>query len=257
MPFTLRHALRLLCLLLICISTSCSNKTGKSLRIATAANLQFAMKALTKKFSEQTGISCEVILGSSGKLTSQIKAGAPYDLLLSADMRYPEELFKQQLSLGKPQAYATGRLVLWTQGKKPLALPASLSESSLKHIALANPRTAPYGKAAMETLEKLGLAETLKSKLVFGESVAQTNQFINSKAAELGFTAKSSVMAPHLKNQGNWIDIPADYHSPIVQGVVLLKNRKELETEARQFRDFLFSEAAKEILNKFGYASVN
>jgi len=242
---------------MIYISTACSAPPEKKLRIATAANMQFVMEALTKKFSDQTGIPCEVILGSSGKLTSQIKAGAPYDILLSADMRYPQELFMQQLTIGKPKAYATGRLVLWTHEQTLLTLPASLSDSEIKHIALANPKTAPYGRAAMETLEKLGLAQALQNKLVFGESVAQTNQFIYSEAAELGFTAKSSVMAPHLKDQGSWIDIPVGYHDPIVQGVVLLKSRKAQETNARQFHEFLFSEAAKEILNKFGYASIN
>jgi molybdate transport system substrate-binding protein len=244
-------------LILLLASTSCGKKQGNSLNLATAANMQFAIEALAKKFSEQSQIPTEVILGSSGKLTSQIKAGAPYHLFISADMTYPRILSDGGFTQGVPKAYATGRLVLWTYGSAPISLGRSLLADSLQHLAIANPKTAPYGKAALETLESLGLINALEGKLVYGESIAQTNQFITSGAAEAGFTTKAAVLSSGQQGKGFWVDVPAHLHQPITQGVVLLNNRTDMSAEAQEFYDFLFSDAAKEILNKFGYTSAN
>lgn len=224
--------------------------------IATAANMQFVMIDLTETFKKKTGITCETILGSSGKLTAQIVAGAPYDIFVSADMKYPQVLHEKGLTLAAPKVYTSGSLVLWTAEKRALSWPESLMDSKLTHIAMANPKTAPYGTAAMETLRALGLKDILEPKLVYGESIAQTNQFITSQAAQIGFTAKSVVLAPNLKDKGSWLDISSDYHSPLKQGVVILKGRSSHKTEATKFYEFLFSEEAKEILNKFGYSSI-
>lgn len=253
--FVLSPCLLTVLVLLLWAPLSCGHKRASKLTIATAANMQFAMTELTDFFSEKTGIACETILGSSGKLTAQISSGAPYHLFVSADMRYPQTLFEAGLTESAPVAYATGRLILWSTSNKPLSFPQSLPDQDVTHIALANPRTAPYGKAAMETLQKLELEESLLPKLVYGENIAQTNQFITSGAAEIGFTAKSVVLNPNIDGKGKWVDIPADYHSPLTQGVVLLKGRVDHKTEARQFYEFLFSAEAKEILNKFGYTT--
>jgi molybdate transport system substrate-binding protein len=241
--------------LLLWLTLSCGHKPESKLTIATAANMQFAMTELTDFFSEKTGIACETILGSSGKLTAQISAGAPYHLFVSADMKYPQTLFEAGLTESAPAVYAAGRLILWSTSSTHLSFPQSLSDQNVTHIALANPQTAPYGKAAMETLQKLGLEESLLPKLVYGESIAQTNQFITSGAAEIGFTAKSVVLSSNLAGKGKWVDIPADYHNPLTQGVVLLKGMADHKSEARQFYEFLFSAEAKEILNKFGYTT--
>lgn len=235
---------------------SCQQKRTNKLIIATAANMQFAMIELVEIFSKKTGIECETILGSSGKLTAQVVAGAPYHIFVAADMKYPQQLYEQGLTEAEPRAFASGRLVLWTMDDTPPSLPATLRNNEFSHIAIANPQTAPYGRAARETLEKLGLYEQLKSKLVYGESIAQTNQFITSEAAQIGFTAKSVVLAPELRDRGTWMDIPPGYHSPLDQGVVILKKDGQLSTEASAFYEFLFSAEAKEILNKFGYTSL-
>lgn len=245
----------LLAVALLSITSACHQKKTNALTIATAANMQFAMVELTETFSKKTGIACEPVIGSSGKLTAQVVAGAPYHIFVSADMKYPQALYKKGLTKGQPQVFANGQLVLWTMEQKALSLPEALTDKTLSHIALANPKTAPYGMAATEVLQHLGLREPLESKLVYGESIAQTNQFITSRAAQIGFTAKSVVLAPSLRNTGTWIDIPPDYYAPLEQGVVILKSKDQPKAEATAFYEFLFSDEAKEILNKFGYSS--
>lgn len=239
------------CLLLL--FNSCNQEKKSKLTIATAANMKFAMNELVSEFQKESGIESEIIEGSSGKLTAQIKKGAPYDLFVSADMKFPNTLFENGLTIAQPQIYAYGSLVIWTMNTQLKADYVSLKKKQVDHIALANPKTAPYGRAAVEVLKKKGLYDILKSKFVFGESVAQTNQFIISYAAEIGFTAKSIVLSPKMKGKGNWSDVDHRLYAPIKQGLVILKNRDIHLEEAKSFRDFLFSEKGKHILNKFGY----
>lgn len=240
-------------LLLLLINNACQSSQEETLRIATAANMQFAIKELTHVFTQQTGIKCTTIISSSGKLTAQIKEGAPYDVFISADLKFPEELYRNNLTNSKPATYAYGQLVLWTQKENLEPSLEILSTDNIQHIALANPRTAPYGQAAIEILKYNHLLQALKSKLVYGESIAQTNQFIHSQAAQIGFTAKSVVLSPQMKRQGRWIDLDTNSYTPIAQGVVLLKNKETQQAGAKQFHDFLFSATAKEILSNFGY----
>ncbi|MFK7936952.1 MAG: molybdate ABC transporter substrate-binding protein [Saprospiraceae bacterium] len=229
-------------------------KAPPPLRIATAANMQYVMPELTAAFTQQTGITCETIFSSSGKLTAQIQAGAPYDVFVSADMKYPELLFKKELTTAPVQVYALGKLVLWTtQADLPLDL-VTLTLPQIKHIAIANPQTAPYGKAALEVLQRSNVIDFVQSKIVFGESVAQTNQFITTGAAEIGFTAQSVVLAPHLQDRGQWESVDPKYYQSIAQGVCVLKNSKKL-VEAEQFAAFLLNNTASEILHTFGYNS--
>ncbi|MEM9823897.1 MAG: molybdate ABC transporter substrate-binding protein, partial [Bacteroidota bacterium] len=186
--------------------TACQQKTTAQLTIATAANMQFAMEALVHAFSEQYSMDCEVILSSSGKLTAQIQQGAPFDVFVSADMKYPNELYQNGFTLAPPKIYAYGQLVLWSLEKQvPLSVDL-LHQTKFKHLAMANPRTAPYGRAAMEVLRYLKLEEQVEPQLVYGESIAQTNQFIVTQSADLGFTAKSVVLSPNIKGQGTWIE---------------------------------------------------
>ncbi len=232
---------------------SCNDNSPQPLLIATAANMQFAIPPILETFTEATGILCEPIISSSGKLTAQIKAGAPYSVFLSADMKYPEVLYQEGLTIAEPKIYTYGTLVLWSLAESNNLSLDLLSSSSISHIALANPKTAPYGKAAMEVLQHLNISTTLKEKLVFGESIAQTNQFITSQVAELGFTAKSVVMSPTVKGQGQWITIDTSLYSPIEQGIVLLKNTPDKLREAQLFYDFLLSEKGQAILQEHGY----
>lgn len=232
---------------------NCKKNNQTKLRIAAAANMQFATEALSQAFQTQTGQDCEVIIGSSGKLTAQIIQGAPFDIFLSADMKYPQKLFEKDLLLKEPKVYAYGHLILWSMNEKLLASPDSLDWSKVDHVAMANPKTAPYGRAAMEVLEHYDLSEKLKSRIVYGENIAQTNQFIASGAAELGFTATSISFVPHLKKQGHWFLLDSATYQPIQQGVALLKQADH--PAAVQFYDFLFSDKGKEILNTFGYTT--
>ncbi|PCJ94456.1 MAG: molybdate ABC transporter substrate-binding protein [Flavobacteriaceae bacterium] len=235
--------------LIIC---SCGESKTNTLTIATASNMQFAMTEIVQSFTKHTGIKCHIITGSSGKLTAQISEGAPYDIFLSANIKYPEELYKKGFTSSKPIIYAYGGLVLWsTMHEKPSL--SILLKDTITHIAIANPKTAPYGEAAVLVLKNAGIYEEIKNKLVYGESISQTNQFILSGAADIGFTSKSVVLSPKIKNEGNWISINEDNHSPINQGVVLLKssNRKQ---KGERFYTFLFSEQAQNILKKYGYS---
>ncbi len=246
----------LLTIFFLLLFTSCEQKENNKLTIAIAANMQYAMKDLTKAFSNETGIECESISSSSGKLTAQIKEGAPYDIFVSADMKFPNELYQSGFSTGKPKVYAYGKLVIWTMNTQLNPNFDSLEKKHINHIAMANPKTAPYGIAAEEALKNKGLFDKIQSKLVFGESVAQTNQFIVSYAAEIGFTAKSVVLSVNMKGKGNWKEVDDNLYSPLAQGVVVLNNRDTNLKNAQRFQNFLFSEKGKEILNKFGY-SVN
>ena len=238
------------------LGCGCRQLDAERLTIATSANMQYAMKDLVRAFTEKTGIACETVISSSGILTAQIREGAPFDLFVSADMKYPTELFRDGFTVSEPEIYAYGKLILWTldPGLDPSLV--LLTSDRIRHIALANPKTAPYGTATVEALENAGIYEKVKYKLVFGESISQTSQFIVSGAAEIGFSAKSVVLSPDLEKKGNWIEVEENNYTPIAQGVVILKNRKKRIQQAEKFDEFLFSENGREILNKFGY-SVN
>lgn len=238
--------------LLVLVIFSCSPKEN-TLTIATAANMQFAMNALVEAFESETGTKCEIILGSSGKLTAQIQEGAPYDLFFSADTKFPETLRASGNTVGEPVIYAQGQLVLWSLKENPLVSLDQLSSDEVSHIALANPKTAPYGLAAEQMLKQLNLYERIESKLVFGESISQVNQFIISQAAEMGFTAKSVVLSPNMSDQGSWISIADSLYTPINQAMVLLKNDRTLTDEAQKFVEFVLSQQGKTILQRFGY----
>lgn len=239
-------------ILLLFVASSCSPKE-KTLTIATAANMQFAMNVLVESYESQTGTECEIILGSSGKLTAQIQQGAPYDLFFSADSKFPETLQASGNTIGDPVIYAQGQLVLWSMKENLLVSLDQLSSEEVSHIALANPKTAPYGLAVEEVLKRLNLYEANESKFVFGESISQVNQFIISEAAELGFTAKSVVLSQNMSDQGNWITISDSLHSPINQAMIMLKNNRKLSIESQKFMEFALSEKGKAIFQYYGY----
>jgi molybdate transport system substrate-binding protein len=233
----------------------CGQEKKGNIRIATAANMQFVMRELVKQFTSETGIGCDVVVSSSGKLTNQIKAGAPYDIFVSADMTYPEELYKKGLVHELPKVYAYGKLVLWSLYTMQTPSLKLLQESQIKHIAVTNPKTAPYGVAAMQVLDYYDLKKTLTNKLVFGESISQTNQFIISKAAEIGFTAKSVVLSPLMRDKGKYIEIDEKAYDKIQQGIVRIKRGDSENKSAKAFYDFVLSTEAQEILETFGYAA--
>jgi len=227
-----------------------------TLHVATAANMSYAMEALKSAFEKHApDTHIEVMIGGSGKLAAQIRQGAPYDLFLSANMRYPQKLFEMGAAVEKPVMYAQGALVLLS--KRPRAFEKGLkllTSDTIHKIAIANPKTAPYGVAAVEALKKAGLYEALRSKFVYGESISQTITY-TLRAADIGLVAKSALMAPQMQRfqKGtHWMDIDTVLYTPIAQGMVLLKRAKQ-NSEAKAFYDFMQSEEAGEILRDYGY----
>ena len=234
-----------------------AGKGGKpQITVAVAANVQFAMKELEAVFEQETGIDVNVVISSSGKLAAQILQGAPYSLLVSANMKYPEALVQGGKAAGRPQIYAYGALVLWTL-KENIRLypdPAFLLADSINKVAIANPRNAPYGEEAVRYFKYYGVYEAIQSKLAYGESIAQTNQYVLAGAVDAGITARSVVLSPELQGKGQWVELPAEAYQPIEQGVVVTTYGQENHPEeSRLFFDFLFSEKAKQAFKKYGY----
>ena len=233
----------------------CCKGFGQTIRMAVSANAQFVAQALKESFEKQHPGKLELVVGSSGKLTAQIEQGAPYAVFLSADMGYPQELYKKGFSVASPRVYAYGKLVLWTL--KDLAIKEGLKivqQPAVKTIAIGNPAVAPYGVAAMEAMKKVGVYDKIKNKIVYGESIAQVNQYLLTGAADLVFTAKSVVEDPAMKNKGQWIEVNDSLYQPIEQGVVVLKQAQGDGLEyAQDFYHFLFSAPAKAIFTAYGY----
>jgi molybdate transport system substrate-binding protein len=229
---------------------------ASELTVAAAANVSYAMRALTRAFeAEHPGTKVRVIVGSSGKLTAQIRRGAPYDLFLSADMGYPEALAAAGVTTAPPRPYALGALVLLSPHPRDLSGGLKvLEDPSLHRIAVANPRTAPYGRAAREALEHAGLYEKLRPRFVYGESIAQTVAYTLT-AADIGLVAKSALFAPRLRGMkagSQWVDVNASLYTPIRQGAVLLKRAAD-RADAKAFYDFLYGEKARKIFRDYGY----
>lgn len=225
------------------------------LTVAVAANVQYTFEELKAEFQKETGINIKSIIGSSGKFTTQIENGAPFDVFLSADMDYPKTLKKEGLTYNDPKIYVYGMLVLWTMNDVDLSSGIeAVASPAVRKIAIASPNTAPYGRQAVNALKHYNLYNQVNKKLVYGESIAQANQFITTKAADIGFTAKSVVLAANMKDKGKWIEVEKDAYDPIAQGAVILKHaQKENLDDAQKFFDFLFSDQAAEIFKKYGY----
>ncbi|MEW6655839.1 MAG: molybdate ABC transporter substrate-binding protein [Aquificota bacterium] len=226
------------------------------IRVYAAADLQFALRELAdlymKKYPED---KIELIFGSSGKGFAQIKAGAPYHIFFSADMKYVEELYREGYAITKPKPYAIGRIVLWTRkdsGLDPSKFPEVLLDPRVKRIAIANWEHAPYGRASKEILEAYGVFQKVKDKLVIGENIAQTASYIRSGAADLGFIALSLAKAPELERVGRYWLVPEDKHERILQGYVITKEGQKV-VGARRFYEFVASTEARKVFVKYGF----
>ena len=227
-----------------------------TIRVAVAANVSYAMHDLITVFHHvQPQIKVQVTLGGTGKLTAQIRHGAPYDLFMAANMAYPEALYAEGMATGRPRIYAQGALALLSTKprdfSKGLAL---LKEESILKIAIANPKTAPYGRASFEALEQAGMLEGLKTKFVYGESISQTVAHTVT-AADIGFIAKSSLYSPQMSHyrQGiHWRVVPNSLYKAIDQGIVILDLAKA-NASAKAFYDFMLGPEAGKILKQYGY----
>ena len=229
---------------------------SSTINIAVAANVSYAIDDLKKEFNKQyPKTKVRVTLGSSGKLTAQIKNGAPYTLFMSANMNYPQYLYKEGIAITKPVIYAKGGLAILSNKKQDFTQGIKLVENKkIKKIAVANPKTAPYGIATVQALKNAGVYEKIKSKFIYGESISQTVSYAVT-AADIGFIAKSSLYSPRMskyKKGINWVEVDPTLYTPISQGIVILKNGKN-NSEVDAFYRFILSQKAKEILEKFGY----
>jgi molybdate transport system substrate-binding protein len=227
-----------------------------TLTVAAAAGIQANFPELKQAFEQESGIEIEPVFTSSGKIAAQVEQGAPFDVFVSADVSYPEHLYKSGLAVTPPRVYVYGALVAWTLGDVAFdrGLTAVLKAPGIRKIALANPKGAPYGRAAMEALRHYRLLPALQEKIVYGETVPQVNQFVLSQAAEIGLTAKSTVLTAALKDRGHWMEIPEEAYRPIAQAAVILKHGEEHRpAAAKRFFDFLFSRTARDIFARQGY----
>lgn len=226
-----------------------------SITVAVAANVQFAFEDLQAAFSRETGIDVQTVIGSSGKITAQVRSGAPFDVFLSADMDYPRTLHKEGLASSAPIVYAYGTLVLWTMSDLDLTPGLKvLTDPKVGKVAIANPRLAPYGRAALQALAHYRIAGAVQAKAVFGENVSQVNQYVYSQNVTAGFTAKSVVLSPTMRGKGHWIEVPPGTYRPIAQGVVILKHGADnAQADCKRFIRFLASAPARKVLADYGY----
>lgn len=224
--------------------------------VAAAADLKFAMDSLVSVFSKaHPDLSLKVVYGSSGNFFQQIGNGAPFDLFFSADIEYPKRLQTQHLTLSDVQLYGIGQLVLWSKSLDPaVAKMNTLLDPAVRKIAIANPAHAPYGQRAEEAIRHYQLYDKIKAKLVMGENIAQTAQYAQSGAADIGIIALSLALSPAMQQSGGkyWL-IPADAHQPLEQGFVLLPHAKDNQG-ANAFMNFIATPEARVILKSFGFS---
>lgn len=224
---------------------------AEQLSVAVAANFTAAVKVIAGEFEKQTSHSVMLSFSSTGKHYAQIKNGAPFALFLAADTRRPMLLEKEKIAVpGSRYTYAQGRIVLWSP--KPGFVDGEgkvLGSGDLDYLAIANPKLAPYGKAAQEVLETKALWTVLQDRIVRGENISQTFQYVDSGNADAGFIAYSQIRQPGRKIKGGYWLVPQNLYSPIEQQVVMLKDT----AASRQFWTFLKSDPAKRIIKGFGY----
>lgn len=239
--------------LFVSVITAVTPVFAEPVLVAVAANFVPPFREIASEFETATGHNIRVAAGSSGNFYSQIKNGAPFDMFFSADMERPKLLEEEGLGVKDSRfTYAIGRLVLWSPNPDLIKGEETLRSKNFKRLAFANPKTAPYGLAAMQTLQKLELWESLQPRIVMGENIGQTMGFIESGNADLGFVALSQALDPKIKGQGSRWDIPANLHEPIKQDVILLTKGKD-NPAAKALIEFIAGPQAKTIIARYGY----
>ncbi|MEP6801187.1 MAG: molybdate ABC transporter substrate-binding protein [Acidobacteriota bacterium] len=231
---------------------------SRQVRVAAAADLKFALDEVTSKFrAVRPDIEVTITYGSSGNFYSQLSNRAPYDLFLSADAEYPRKLIEAGLAVrGSDFLYARGRIVLWVRKDSTLDIEKrgldALLDPSVRKIAIANPRHAPYGRAAEAAMKSSGIYDRCADRMVLGENIAQTAQFIESGAADAGLIALSLAVAPAMRDQGRFWTVPREAHPPVDQGGAILTWASHAAA-AGAFKDFLIGESGRAILDRYGF----
>jgi len=227
-----------------------------TINIAVAANVSYAIDELKEEFHKlYPDTKVKVTIGSSGKLTAQIKNGAPYQLFMSANMKYPKALYEDEIAVTKPRIYAQGAIALLSNKKQDFTKGLQLlKDKKISKIAIANPKTAPYGKAAVEAMKNSEVYNDVKRKFVYAESISQTVSYTVT-ATDIGIIAKSSLYSPQMakfKKGINWGEVDPKLYTPINQGIIILKEGRD-NTEVEAFYNFILSEKSKNIFEDFGY----
>jgi len=246
---------KLLALLLLLTATFAA---AQEITVAAAADMSSVLPQLVAAYADKTGQPVKLSFGASGSLTNQIENGAPFDVFFSADEQYPQQLIKEDLALKDTlYRYAVGRLVLWIPADSPLVLSelgiSALLDPSIKKIAVANPKTAPYGRAAEATLRHFGIYDKVSSRLVVGENIAQAAQFVESGNAQAGLIALSHALAPALRDRGRYWKVPLDAYPTLNQAAVVLSHSKQKDA-ARKFLDFVRTPEAASLLTNSGFS---
>ena len=228
---------------------------GEKIIIAAAADLKFALDEIVVLFSKTHPTDqVETIYGSSGKFHTQIQEGAPFDLYFSADIAYPRVLKAEGFAASEAQPYAVGRIVLWSPSRDASKMTlANLVDPTLQKIAIANPKHAPYGKRAEEALRAAGVWEKVEPKLVYGENIAQTAQFVQTGNAQVGIIALSLALSSELAKQGGYALIPDTLHQPLEQGFVITKHAAA-NPLAQTFASFMTGKEARAVMARYGFA---
>ena len=244
------------CLLLLPALLMLRAANAQDIRVAAAADLQFALDDLTAQYTKQSGKKVDVSYGSSGNFFAQIQNGAPFDVFFSADIEYPRKL--EGAGLAEPGTlyeYAVGRIVIWMPDNANVDLAdlgwKALLQPSVERIAIANSEHAPYGRAAVAALQSAGIYEQVRRRLVYGENISQAAQFVSSGNAQAGIIALSLAVSPGMRDGKRW-EIPANMHPPIEQAAVVLKSAKNKEG-ARAFLAFVKSSAGRQTLESYGF----
>ena len=226
------------------------------LTIAAASDLQAVLPIIARNFEQQTGVATRLTFGSSGNFFSQLQNGAPFDVFLSADLEYPQQLVTRGQALADTlYEYASGRIVLWARKDAGIDVARglqALTDSRVRRVAIANPDHAPYGRAAVAALRHEHLFDAVQPKLVLGENISQAAQFVQSGNADAGILALSVALAPALKSGGVYTEIPSAMHPPIRQGAVVLRSSPN-QKAARDFLDFLKRPDSLKVLADSGF----
>ena len=252
----LKKPIRVAVLVLLALASVRAAAAQQEVRVAAAADLKFAMEDLAGQFEKQSGTIANVTYGSSGNFFAQLQNGAPFDLFFSADIGYAQKLDSAGLAEpGTLYEYAVGRIVIWAAADSKVDVAKlgwnALLDPSVEKIAIANPEHAPYGRAAVAALQKAGIYEQVKRKLVYGENISQAAQFVQSGNAQAGIVAMSLAVSPAMKDGKRWL-IPAEQHPPIEQAAIVMKNAKNKD-QAKAFLEFVKSPSGRATLTSYGF----
>ena len=235
-------------------NTKNSSKKQKTIKLAAAANMRYVLDIINENFEKQSGIKVLMSTASSGKLTAQIENSAPFELFISANKKYPDYLYKKGFALSKPQKICSGILVIWSLNPDILLNKdlSGLCGQTINSLAIANPQTAPFGKAALESFKKSGIYNCLKHRIIYTENVSQISQYVLNNNVDIGITAKAIIMSKQIGKKGKWAEIDTSLYKPIDEYVLLTKNAKN-SSNTEKYLHYLFSKQVKRILVENGY----